>query len=113
MRSDVQANPAEILFGELLVLEFAGIQVQNVIVYLVRSFDILIFNAFLNDVCDVVRQVFSESIHVLIVHEVPLEGAHDLQPLIIITLSGIRGIIGYHRFRSEAKHASRVPSKIR
>ena len=85
MRSDVQANPAEILFGELLVLELTGIQVQKVIVYLARLFDILIFNAFLNDVCDIVRQFFSESVHVLIVHEVPLEGAHDLQPLILIS----------------------------
>ena len=85
MRSDVQANPAEILFGELLVLELTGIQVQNVIVYLARFFDILIFNAFLDDVCYVVGQFFSESVHVLIVHEVPLEGAHDLEPLILIT----------------------------
>ena len=85
MRSDVQANPAEILFGELLVLELTGIQVQNVIVYLARFFDILIFNAFLDDVCNVVGQLFSESVHVLIVQKVPLEGAHDLEPLILIT----------------------------
>jgi hypothetical protein len=54
MRSYVQTYPTQIFVCELLMPEVTGIQVQNVVVYLARLFDILIFNAVLNDVCDVV-----------------------------------------------------------
>ena len=76
MRSYVQTYPTQIFVHELLMPEVTGIQVQNVVVYLARLFDILLVNAVLNDVCDVVGQVLFKSCQVLIVHEVPLEGAH-------------------------------------
>ena len=67
------------------MLELTGIQIQNVVVYLARLFDIFVFNAVLNDACDALGQILSKSCHVLIVHEVSFEGADELEPLILIT----------------------------
>lgn len=67
------------------MLDLTGIEIQNIVVYLARLFDIFIADAVLNDVWDVLWQILPKSCHVLIVHEVPLEGAHELEPLIFIT----------------------------
>jgi hypothetical protein len=53
MGSYIQTYPTKIFVHELLMLELTGIQIQNVVVYLARLFDIFVVNAVLNNTCDV------------------------------------------------------------
>jgi len=84
MRSEVQSDLRHVLVYELIVADLARIQIQDVVMHLIRPRYYVLLDAICDDFVDFFRKVASEKVEVLRILEFSPEDSSGVEPLILI-----------------------------
>ncbi len=73
MRCKIQSYSTKIPLDELLMFQFPGIKIQNVVMDLIRPLNIFLFDSFGNYIINILWEILPKAIKVFRIHKFTLE----------------------------------------